>query len=120
MTSSSASIDVLGLGCAAVDDVVFVPSHPQRDGKVQALRRERRFGGLTGTALVAAARLGARCAYAGQLGTDDLSRGVRENFIREGIDVSHAPTSGTAHVVHSTVIVSEDDGSRSIMYESKG
>jgi len=120
MTTLSANVDVLGLGCAAVDDVVFVPSHPQRDGKVQALRRERRFGGLTGTALVAAARLGARCAYAGQLGTDDLSRGVRENFIQEGIDVSHSPSSATAHVVHSTVIVSEDDGSRSILYESKG
>jgi len=120
MTTSSAKVDVLGLGCAAVDDVVFVPSHPPRDGKMQALRRARRFGGLTGAALVAAARLGARCAYAGQLGADDLSNSVRENFVQEGIDVSQAPTSAAAGVIHSMVIVAEDDGSRSIIYESKG
>jgi sulfofructose kinase len=120
MTTPNAKVDVLGLGCAAVDDVIYVPTHPLRDSKLPVQRTTRRFGGLTGTALVAAARLGARCGYAGQLGTDDLSIAVRENFVQEGIDVSHSPCVAAARVVHSTVIVAEDDGSRSILYAGKG
>ncbi len=113
-------IDVLGLGCAAVDDVLYVATYPARDGKAAVQRRLRRFGGLTGAALVAAARLGARCAYAGQLGADALSAAVRENFLSEGIDVSHAPCSESARVVHSTIVVAQDDGSRAIFYECDG
>src|SRR5581483_7799277 len=120
MATSSARIDVLGLGCAAVDDVLYVPSFPERDGKAAVQRRVRRFGGLTGAALVAAARLGARCAYAGLLGTDELSSAVRENFRREDIDVSHAPCIEDARVVHSTIVVAQDDGARAIFYECDG
>lgn len=51
--------DVLGLGCAAVDDLLYVASFPVPDSKTRVLRAERQCGGLTATALVAAARLGA-------------------------------------------------------------
>ncbi len=60
--------DILGLGCTAVDDLIYVESYPAADSKVRIRRRERQGGGLTGTALVAAARMGARCQYAGGLG----------------------------------------------------
>lgn len=52
-------LDVLGLGCAAVDDLLYVPAYPPADAKVQVRRRESQCGGLTGNALVAAARLAA-------------------------------------------------------------
>src|SRR5512133_1848243 len=82
-------IDILGLGGVAVDDLVFVEAYPPADAKVVVARRERHCGGLTATALVAAARLGARCAYGGILGDDELSRFVEQTLVREGIDVSH-------------------------------
>ncbi len=59
------SIDVLGLGAVAVDDLVYLDEYPRPDSKVRVVRRERHAGGLTGTALVAAARMGRRCSYAG-------------------------------------------------------
>jgi sugar/nucleoside kinase (ribokinase family) len=65
--------DVLGLGCTAVDDQIYVDAYPVPDVKLRVQRRERHCGGLTGTALVTASRLGARCAYAGVLGADDYS-----------------------------------------------
>ena len=99
--------DVLGLGCTAVDEVVCVPSFPAADQKVRVERSFRRSGGLTGAALVAAARLGARAAYAGRLGTDELSRHIAEDFQREGVDVSHVPRSPKAGVVRSTIIVGD-------------
>ncbi len=112
--------DVLGLGCAAVDDLVYVPSFPAADRKVRVQQSLRRCGGLTGAALVTAARLGARCAYAGCLGTDDYSRYVAEDFRRERVDTSQAPRLPRARVVHSTIVVGRDTGSRNIFFEDTG
>lgn len=110
--------DVLGLGCAAVDDLLYVASFPSADRKEPVLRRSRRCGGLTGTALVTASRLGAVCAFAGRLGPDEACRQVEENFRAEGIDVSHAPREPDAGVVTSTIVVGEDCGSRNIFFQT--
>jgi hypothetical protein len=63
-------IDVLGIGCAAIDDTIYISGVPPTDGKVRVVAKSRSFGGLTTTALVAAARLGATCNFAGMLGND--------------------------------------------------
>jgi len=112
--------DVLGLGCAAVDDLLYVPSYPPAERKLRVTRHERACGGLTGAALVAAARLGARCAYAGCLGDDESSRVIAQNFEREGVDVAHAPHPDDAAVIRSTIIVAQDTGSRTIFFQAEG
>ncbi len=111
---------MLGLGCTAVDDLVYIDSFPEPDSKRQVRRRARGFGGLTGTALVAAARAGVRAAFAGCLGPDEPSRLVAEHLASEGIDVSHAPQLPDGRVVHSTIIVGESTGSRNIFFQADG
>jgi sugar/nucleoside kinase (ribokinase family) len=118
--SAKKSFDVLGLGCAAVDDFVYVPAYPAADSKARVEKWHRQCGGLTGNALVAAARLGARCAFAGCLGTDELSDCVANNFLSEGVDVSHSPRFPEGGVVHSTIVVAQDTGSRNVFYEVRG
>jgi sugar/nucleoside kinase (ribokinase family) len=113
-------IEVLGLGCAAVDDVLYVASFPAADEKMKVERSERRYGGLTGAALASAARLGARCAYAGCLGTDEFSRHIAAHFASEGVCTVHAPRLPEARVVHSVIIVGQDNGSRNIFFEIGG
>ncbi len=112
--------DVLGLGCTAVDDLLYVPSFPAADEKIRVEGTARRFGGLTGVALVAACRLGARCAFAGCLGIDERSSYVAGYLGREGIDVSHAPRVPRGRVVHSIVVVGTDTGSRNVFFEGGG
>jgi sugar/nucleoside kinase (ribokinase family) len=112
--------DILGLGCVVVDDFLYVPSFPEANTKVRVLKTERQCGGLTGTALVAAARLGARCAFGGLLGTDELSRVVEENFLHEGVDTSFAPRSNDAPVPQAVIIVGIENGSRNIFYRIEG
>jgi sulfofructose kinase len=119
-SSDSERFDILGLGCAAVDDMLYVPSFPRTDEKVRVASARRRCGGLTGAALVTAARMGATCAYVGCLGTDEASRYVADYFAREGIDVSHAPRLAEARVVTSTIVVGQDIGSRNIFYQVDG
>src|SRR5436190_23723632 len=105
-------LDVLGLGCVAVDDLLYVSAYPPADAKVQVRRRERQCGGLTGTALVAAARLGSRCAYAGILGDDDDSRFVKDTFRREGIDLSYVVLDPVARPIRSVIGVDESSLTR--------
>jgi sugar/nucleoside kinase (ribokinase family) len=112
--------DILGLGCVAVDDLLYVPSYPAADAKVRVRRRERQCGGLTATALVAAARLGARCAFAGVLGTDEDSQFVVDCFRREGIDVRNLLRRPDARPIHSTIIVDETRLTRNIFFDLTG
>jgi sulfofructose kinase len=115
------SFDILGIGCVSVDDLLYVPgSFPAADTKARVLSWDRQCGGLTGTALVAAARLGARCAFAGLLGFDDLSRIVEENFVREGVDTSHAPRAKDAPVPHAVIVVASETRTRNIFYRIEG
>lgn len=118
--SASEHFDVLGLGCAAVDDLLYVRSFPAADKKLRVAQTLRRCGGLTGAALVSAARLGARCAYAGCLGMDEHSQYVARNFSNEGVDISQAPRLPEARVVHSTIVIGQDNGSRNIFFEDDG
>jgi sugar/nucleoside kinase (ribokinase family) len=111
------SYDVLGLGCVAIDDLLYVAAYPPADGKVQVQRRERQCGGLTATALVAAARLGSQCVYAGILGDDDLSQFVVDRLGKEGIDTRLVRRRVEARPIHSVVIVDEGRGTRTILYD---
>src|SRR5262245_56512802 len=118
--SAHARFDLLGLGCTAVDHLLYVENFPPADAKVQVRRRERQCGGLTATALVAAARLGARCAFAGVLGDDEDSRFVIDTLAREGIDVGPMVRRPSARPIHSTIIVDETHHTRTILYDLAG
>ena len=103
------AFDVVGLGCACVDELIYVDGWPAADRKQRALDWRRSVGGLTAVALIAAARLGARCAYAGVLGDDELGAFVRESLAAEGIDLTHARTLPGLASLHAAVIVGQGD-----------
>lgn len=110
-------VDVLGLGCTAVDDLLFVPAYPAADCKLQVTRRERHCGGLTATALVAAARLGCRAAYAGTLGEDADSAFVCEALERAGVSTRLVVRRAAVRPIRSVIVVDETTGSRTILYD---
>jgi sulfofructose kinase len=112
--------DVLGLGCVAVDDLLYVERYPAPDSKARVLRRQRQGGGLTGTALVAAARMGASCHYAGCLGNDDLSQFYRQRLGEEGIGLDYAKCDERIRPVHSIVVVDETTHTRTILFDMEG
>ncbi len=111
--------DVLGLGCTAVDEILYVPNYPAADAKVEVRQRERHCGGLTATALVAAARLGARTAFAGTLGVDAESQFVLQTFAREGVSTRHVVRQDGAGPVRSVIVVDEVHRTRNIFFDTK-
>jgi ribokinase len=109
--------DVLALGAVAVDSLLYVDAYPAPDTKVSVRRSVRQCGGLSATALVAAARLGASCAYAGLLGFDADSDFVAQAMRAEGIDLSHAVHEDGAGPVRSAIIVGAQGNTRNIFTE---
>jgi sugar/nucleoside kinase (ribokinase family) len=112
--------DILGFGAVAVDDLLYVDEYPLAESKVRVRHRLRQCGGLTGTALVAAARLGASCAYVGLMGNDELSKYVLDRFAREGIDTTHCVRRANARPAHSTIIVDEHHKTRTVFASLAG
>ncbi len=108
-------LDVLALGAVSLDEILYVEDYPSADSKVRVLRRVESLGGLAGTALVAAARLGARCAYAGQLGGCGSSA-VAEDLLRnEGIDLSHVVRASGAAPSRSVIIAASQPPTRTVL-----
>jgi sulfofructose kinase len=103
-----------------VDDLVFVAHYPAANEKVRVTQRLRQGGGLAATALVAAARHGARALYGGCLGDDELSRFVMDEFVREGVDCRAVAFSAEARPFHSTIIVDTGANSRTIFSYDRG
>ena len=112
---ADATWDILGFGAVAVDDLVYLDAFPAPDSKARVRARERHGGGLCATALVAAARLGARCAYIGVLGQDELSRFSLDELRRENIDVSQVLADESARPHHSTILVEAQHQTRTIL-----
>lgn len=112
--------DIIGFGNIAVDDLLFVPSYPQSNTKNEVDSRLRQGGGLAGTALVAASRLGARTAYCGALGHDELSEFTLQEFREEKVSVELCFIKDQARPIYSTIIVDQCNGNRTIFYTTEG
>ena len=112
--------DIFGIGTSAVDDLVYVDRFPQPDEKLAIRTRQRQGGGQTATALVAAARHGARTAYCGRLSDDELSCFTLQALEVEGVDCSPVIRSPGCRPYHAIVIVDASTGSRTILYQSEG
>ncbi len=102
------------MGYLAVDDLLYIDRYPPADHKALVQRRARRLGGLAGTALAAAAGLGARCGYAGVLGRDELSAVVRAGLAAADIDLSRLIEHEDARPCHSIIVVGVEESTRNI------
>ncbi|MCD6365190.1 MAG: hypothetical protein J7M14_04875 [Planctomycetes bacterium] len=115
-----AAFDVIGIGTISVDDVLTVAKYPQLDQKAEVLAQSRHCGGQVSTALAAAVALGARCAFAGVLGNDELSTFARASLERAGVNCDHLAARSGAGPIHSVIIAEGDSGGRTIFYAREG
>jgi sulfofructose kinase len=110
--------DVLGIGIVTVDDLLYLDHYPAPDSKMPVRARQRQGGGLTGTALVASARLGASTAFFGVLGEDELSTFTLREFEREEVDCSMVLRRADASPLHSIIMIDQSNGQRVILFST--
>lgn len=108
--------DILGIGTAAVDDLLLVEEFPRPESKVDILESTRQGGGQTATAMVAAARQGVKAAFCCHLGFDDLSLYTIRELEKEGVDCSPCVQSEEGNPFHSIIIVDQAEQTRTILH----
>ena len=114
------SFDILGLGTIALDNVLYVDRFPEPDTKTRASSRRQQLGGITATALIAASRLGCRCAYAGTLGESESTTKALRILEGEGVNAEHVKFEGEGGPVETTVIVDQSSQTRTIISDLTG
>jgi len=83
------ALDVVGLGLSTLDILVRLTEFPTWERGTQLASCRLDGGGPVGTAMVAAARLGARAGYVGIAGTDRMAELKLETMVAAGVDLSH-------------------------------
>ncbi|PAW79209.1 MAG: hypothetical protein B9S32_04445 [Verrucomicrobia bacterium Tous-C9LFEB] len=112
---AASNFDLIGLGYCSWDFLCVVPEVPM-DGKVEILSRLEQGGGPSATATFAAQRLGARTAFIGAVGNDDVGRKILNDFSAEGVDVSAMVTRTDEESGVSYCWAEQKKGKRSIAW----
>lgn len=108
--------DVLGLGAISIDLTGMVKSWPEKGFKTRLDEFSIHDGGLTGTALVTAARLGAKVGIAARLGYSEMAERAIWAFRKEHVDTSNIVRLNNAEPVISIVISLRDGADRNIFF----
>jgi len=113
---SAPPFDVVGFGTNALDLIAIIDGYPEPDTKAQFQTFEVQGGGVTATAMVAAARLGLRARYLGKVGGDFWSRASLRSLSREGVDTRAVirDRASSGHV--SIVLADKRTGQRTLFF----
>lgn len=79
---------IVAIGANVMDTIVSLPKYPNEDTKMRACNVMAAGGGPAATGLVAAKKLGADCAFAGNLSNDEGGTFLLNDFLRFGVDTS--------------------------------
>ena len=109
--------DVLAIGVAAVDDLLYVSSYPPSNVKVSVTARERHGGGPSCTAIATVGTLEGRSAYCARLGEDDLSIYIERRLPQCHVDTTHIIRDSEAAPYHSSIVV-DSHGNRNVFYDA--
>jgi len=109
--------DVLAVGVAAVDDLLYVSSYPPANVKVPIMAKERHGGGPACTAIATVGTLEGRSAYCARLGQDDLSIYIEERLQQCHVDTTHIIRDSEAAPYHSSIVV-DLHGNRNVFYDA--
>lgn len=115
--SALKTYDVIGIGVAAIDDMLYVDDYPGRNVKTQLEGVERHGGGPACTATAAVGALQGKCAYVARLGNNNLSAYIESSLKNRGVDTAHIVRVAEAAPYHS-YIVADRAGNRNVFYDA--
>ena len=114
------NLDVLGLGCVAVDLVGTTNGYPPEGSKQLLQYFSVHDGGLIGTALTAVALLGGRASFAGILGYSAFAQRAVDALEKATVDLSFLIRKENAEPLLTIITVNTLNGERTILWTSQG
>lgn len=108
--------DIFGLDHPCMDLNANLDQLPERNGGARLNDLSFQGGGKVSSGMVAAARLGARCALGGVLGDDIFGRFCYQDFVRHGINVDNMKMRPGCNTGLSMVISEKNTQTRSFLF----
>ena len=109
------SFDIVGIDMPCLDLNVGVDVFPKPNEGRRVRQHTWQGGGKVATGLVAAARLGARCAIIGAVGGDLYGKFCAGDLARHGVDVAALKVDPPKTTSLSVVVSDRESGGRSIL-----
>jgi len=107
---------VLGIGNATLDIIHLVERYPRENEEVRCRSRMLRRGGNTANTLVVLSQLGVCCSWAGVLVDNPDGHFIGKDLQDHGVDTSPCRLLTDGCVPVSSVLVSAENGSRTITH----
>jgi ribokinase len=113
-------IQVYGLGQCSLDHLAMLPSYPKPDTKCEFTEMVVQGGGPAATAIVALARWGISCAFAGVVGDDSFGAEIRRTLDVEGVDTKGLLVRRGCGSQFAFIAVEAGTGKRTIFWRHPG
>ena len=114
--SSSATVDVLGIGQIALDQVGRATPLPKPAGKARMDAWQQHPGGQIATAVLAAARLGRRTAFVGTVGDDAAAEVALAPLAAAGVDLGGVRRVAGACTQSAMIWIDAETGERTVLW----
>lgn len=108
---------VAGLGQCSWDFLYFIDEYPPPDTKREVSGLVEQGGGPVATALVALARLGIVCRFAGVVADDAYGENIRRSLVEEGVDAGGLVVRGGGKSQVAFIAVERETARRTIFWQ---
>ena len=108
---------IVGIGANVFDTLINVPSFPTEDTKMQSGGIVLCGGGPCATGLVAAAKLGADCAYIGNLADDAGGKFLKADLERYGVSSEYIEVFEGKNSFFSYILINRQNASRTCVFD---
>ena len=109
--------DIVGIGANVCDTLITVPLYPTEDTKLRANSVVQSGGGPCATGLVAASKLGSRCAYIGTLTDDSAGVFLMSDLIKYGVLTDYATVDRGHKSFTSYICLAMDSATRTCVFD---
>jgi len=108
--------DAIGIEFPCIDFLAHIGRLPKSNEGTQIQETSWQGGGKVSTGLVATARLGAKCAFIGHVGSDMYGIFCKKDFEKHGIDTTRLIVDDGKVTSFSIVLSDDETHGRSILY----
>ena len=108
---------IVGIGACVADTLMSIPYYPKEDTKLRATASKMAGGGPCATGLVAAAKLGAKASYIGNLAQDSQGAFLLGDFAKYGVATDCVSVKDGYRSFSSVIWLSEDSSSRTCVFD---
>ena len=110
-------IDIVGIGANVCDTLITLKNYPAEDTKAKCDGVRRSGGGPVATGLVAAAKLGEKCAYIGDLADDEGGRFLKADFEKFGVSTAYCRILSGYTSFTSCIWLARDKATRTVVFD---